>query len=68
MLTITRKMLVPGDCQTFDINKSFDSAEKMFGINISKAIAKFCLSLRYYACTSYLVDNGQEIFNFKVDN
>ena len=53
---------------TYGINGSFGSPEKKFSINVSKANAKFCLSLRYNADNSYLFVNGKEIFKFKADN
>ena len=37
--------LVPGEGPTYEINGKFDSAEKKFTINFSKANTNFCLSL-----------------------
>ena len=42
--------------------------KKRFGINFSKAIKKFCLSLHYNADKSCLFVNGKGIFKFKADN
>ena len=57
-----------GEGSTFGINGSFESPEKKFRINFSKANTKFCLSLHYNADDSYLFVNGKEIFKFKADN
>ena len=37
--------LLLGEGPTFGVNGSFDSGEKTFSINFSKANTKFCLSL-----------------------
>ena len=42
--------------------------KKVFSINFSKTIRKFCLSLYYNADNSYLFVNGKEIFNFNANN
>ena len=41
--------------------------KKKFGINISKANTRFCLSLHYNVGNSYLLVNGKELFKFKAD-
>ena len=57
-----------GEGPTFAIIGRFDSAEKNFSINFSKANTKFCLSLYYNADDNYLFVNGKEIFKFKYNN
>ena len=42
--------------------------KKVFNINFSKTIRKFCLSLYYNSRNSYLFVNGKEIFNFNANN
>ena len=46
----------------------FGSPEKMFSINFTRAITKFCLSLHKNHDNSYLFINGKEIYKFKADN
>ena len=41
------------------------SAEKMYSINFTKKITKFCPSLHYNGANSYLFVNGTEIYKFK---
>ena len=41
------------------------SAEKMYSINFTVTIKKFCLSLHYNGANSYLFVNGTEICKFK---
>ena len=41
------------------------SAEKMYSINFTENIKKFCLSLHYNKENSYLFVNGTKIINFK---
>ena len=41
------------------------SAEKMYSINFTENIKKFCLSLHYNKENSYLFVNGTEIIKFK---
>ena len=41
------------------------TAEKMYSINITVTIKKFCLSLHYNGANSYLFVNGTEIYKFK---
>ena len=60
--------LVPKKGPTHDINRWFESPEKKFSINFSKANTKFCLSLHYNADNSYLFVNGKEIFKYKAGN
>ena len=50
------------------MNGSFDSPEKKFSINFTKANTKFWLSLHCNADNSYLFGNGKEIIKFKADN
>ena len=61
-------ILVLGKGPTYGINWSFGSPEKKFSINFSKANTKFCLGLHYNTDYNYLLVNGKEISNFKVDN
>ena len=61
-------LVVLGENPTFGTNGSFDSPEKMFSINFSKANTKFCLSLHYNADNSYLFVNGKETYKFKANN
>ena len=42
--------------------------KKVFSINFSKTIRKFCLSSYYNADNSYLFVNGKEIINFNANN
>ena len=60
--------LVLGEDPTFGINGNFDSPEKTFSINFSKANTKFCFSLHYTADNSCLFVNGKEIFKFRAGN
>ena len=60
--------LILGKGPTFGINGSFESKEKKFSINFSKANRKFYLSLHYNGVNSYLFVNGKEIFEFQADN
>ena len=57
-----------GEGPTYGINGSFGSSEEKFSINLSKANAKFCLSLHYNANNSYLFVNGRETFEVKAGN
>ena len=41
------------------------TAEKMYSINFTVTIKKFCLSLHYNGANSYLFVNGTEIIKFK---
>ena len=40
------------------------SAEKMYSINFTKIITKFCLNLYYNRANIYLIVNGKEIHKF----
>ena len=60
--------LILGEGPTYGINRSFESPEKKFNINFTKANIKFCLSLHYNVDNSYLVVNGKEIFKLKAAN
>ena len=40
------------------------TAEKMYSINFTMTIKKFCLSLHYNGANSYLFVNGTEIYKF----
>ena len=40
-------------------------AEKMYSINFTENIKRFCLSLHYNGANSYLFVNGTEIHKFK---
>ena len=51
------------DGPTFGIDGSFDSAEKKFSINFSKANTKFCLNLHY---KSSLFNNGKKSLSLKL--
>ena len=52
-------IFVLGEGPTFRVNGSFDSPEKKFSINFSKAKTKFCLSLRYNGDNNYSFVNGK---------
>ena len=41
------------------------SAEKLYSVNVTKKITKFCISLHYNGASSYLFVNSTEIINFK---
>ena len=41
------------------------SAEKLYSVNFTKKITKFCISLHYNGASSYLFVNSTEIINFK---
>ena len=41
------------------------TTEKMYSINFTMTIKKFCLSLHYNGANSYLFINGTEIYKFK---
>ena len=43
-------------------------AEKMYSINFTENIKRFCLSLHYNGANSYLFVNGTEIHKFKAKN
>ena len=64
---LKNKFLILSEGDTFGINGSISSPEKKFGINISKANTRFCLSLHYNVGNSYLLVNGKELFKFKAD-
>ena len=44
------------------------TAGKMYSINFTNIIEKFCLSLHYNGANSYLFVNGKEIVKFKAKN
>ena len=44
------------------------TAGKMYSINFTNIIEKFCLSLHYNGAKSYLFVNGKEIVKFKAKN
>ena len=60
--------MILGEGPIFDINDNFDSPEKKFRIDFSKANTKSCLSLHYNGDNSCLLVNGKEIYDFKADN
>ena len=60
--------LALGERPTYGIYRSFGAPRKKFSINLSKAKAKFCLSLYYNGDNSYLFVNGKEIYKFKASN
>ena len=57
--------LVLGEWPTEGINGSVGTPEKKVGINFSKAITKFCLSLHCNGDESYLYANKTKIYEFK---
>ena len=61
-------VLILGEGSTYVINGSFESPEKKFNIDFTKANTKFCLNLHYNADYSYLFVNKKELFKFKADN
>ena len=61
-------ILVFSEGDTFGINGSFGAPEKKFIISLSKAKAKFCLSLQYDGDSSYLFVNAKKIYKFKANN
>ena len=65
---LMNRFLILGEDPTSGINKSFDSPQKKFSINFSKARTKFCLTLHYNVDNGYLFVNGKEIYKFKADN
>ena len=64
----TNDFLVLGERSTYGICGSFGAPLKKSSINLSKAKAKFCLSLYYNDDNSYLFVNGKEIYKFKASN
>ena len=60
--------LVLGEGSPYGINERFSAPEKKFSINVSKAIANFCLSFYYNGDSSYLFVEGKLVFNFKGNN
>ena len=58
-------ILVLGKDFTQEINDKTIYKEKMYSINLTKTIVKFCLSLHYNDDNSYLFVNGKEICKFK---
>ena len=60
--------LILGEGPTYGIYGGFESPEKKFSINFSKANTKFYLDLHYNSDNSYLFVNGKEIFKFKAAN
>ena len=60
--------LILGESPTSDINASFDSAEKTFSINFTKANTNFCSRLHYNGDNTYLFFNGKEICKVRADN
>ena len=66
--TAKNNFLILGLGPTYGMNGSFDSPEKKFSINFTKANTKFWLSLHYNADNSNLFGNGKEIIKFKADN
>ena len=65
---LKNKFLILGLSPTFGINGSFDSPDKKFTMNFTKANTKFCLIFRYNTDNSYLFVNGKEIIKFKANN
>ena len=47
------------------INGTIIYAEKLYSINFTEKIKKFCLSLHYNEANSYLFVNGKDIHKFK---
>ena len=52
--------LIIGLGPTYGINGKLDSAEKKFGINITKSSTKFCFSLQHNDDSSYLFVNKKK--------
>ena len=62
-----KDILILGKGQTQGLEHTL-SAEKMYSINFTENIKKFCLSLHYNKENSYLFVNGTEIIKFKSKN
>ena len=63
---LMNRFLILGEDPTSGINKSFDSPQKKFSINFSKARTKFCLTLHYNVDNGYLFVNGKKSTNLKL--
>ena len=59
-----RDVLILGNGRTQGLEHTLN-AEKMYSINFTVTIKKFCLSLHYNEANSYLFVNGTEIHKFK---
>ena len=59
-----RDVLILGNGRTQGLEHTLN-AEKMYSINFTVTIKKFCLSLHYNEANSYLFVNGTEIIKFK---
>ena len=61
----TKNILVVGKDFVQGLDNATIYAEKLYSINFTKTITKFCLSLHYNGANSYLFVNGTEIYKFK---
>ena len=60
-----KDILTLGKGPTQGLGEHSLTAEKMYSVNFTKPINKFCLSLHYNGSSSYLFVNGTEIIKFK---
>ena len=60
-----RSILVLGKDFIQGIDNTTSYAEKLYSINFTKSIAKFCLSLHYNGANSYSFVNGTKLNKFK---
>ena len=60
-----KDILILGTGPTQGLGEHSLTAEKMYSINFTKDVTKFCLSLHYNGANSYLFVNGTEIIKFK---
>ena len=65
MLILREKTLILGIDPTQGLGKHSLTAEKMYSINFSRGVKKFCLSLRYNGANSYLFVSDTEMYKFK---
>ena len=66
-MLITRKkdILILGRGPTQGLDGTILTAEKMYSINFTATIARFCLSLHYNGPNNYLIVNVTEIIKYK---
>ena len=60
-----KDILILGRGPTQGLGEHSLTAEKMYSINFTKDVTKFCLSLHYNGANSYLFVNSTEIIKFK---
>ena len=66
-MLITRKkdILILGRGPTQGLDGTILTAEKIYSINFTATIARFCLSLHYNGPNNYLIVNVTEIIKYK---